>query len=113
MAAVLLRAAFEHPQHAVGHQIPAHDVDRAERHGQESQDGHQVASGVAGHDEGADERDAGDRIGSGHERRVQDRRNLRNDLKADEHRQDEDVQSEEQALGDHPTASSTKSKYHV
>ncbi len=42
----------------------------------------------------ADERDAADGVGAAHQRRVQERRNPRNDLVADERRQDEHVQVE-------------------
>src|SRR5262249_22533428 len=48
---------------------------------------------AAGRDQRADQRDAGDGVGRAHERRVQERRHLGDHLVADEHREDEDVET--------------------
>src|SRR6478672_2919898 len=88
----------EHVQHPVGDEEPADDVRRSERHADRSEHRRDGALIGSGDEDGADDHDAVDGVRTAHERRVQGRRHLRDDLDPDERRQDEHGQLDEQAL---------------
>src|SRR6185312_1658687 len=80
---------LEHLEHAVGDEEAADDVDRREDDRDERERLLDVRVRRPGDEHRADEDDAVDRVRPRHERRVQHRRDLRDDLDADEHGQDE------------------------
>ena len=80
----------EHGQHAIGDQESADDVHRGQCDRAAAEILGQFGLAAArGHD-GADDRDARNRVRAGHQRRVQGRRNLGDDLESNEYRQYED-----------------------
>src|SRR5690606_3193712 len=81
----------EHAEHAVGDHVAADDVDGGQRYGQR---GEQRAEGAVdrGGGHGAHQRDARDGVAARHQRRVQLRRDLADELEAQEHGQHEDEQ---------------------
>ena len=81
---------LEHPEHAVGDEEAADDVDRPERDRDHEQDVLEEALGRPDHEQAAEDDDAVDRVGPAHQRRVQRVRDLRDDLEADEGGEDED-----------------------
>ncbi len=73
----------EHFQHPVCDHKTSHQVDGREGHRQQG-DGQQPGIvGLARHDDGADQDDAVDRVGAGHQRRVEFAGDLGDDLEAD------------------------------
>src|SRR5215213_10356687 len=85
-------SSLEHLQHAVGDQEAADHVDRAEGDRDHEQELVEEAVDLADQQQSAEQHDAVDRVGGGHQRRVQRVRHLRDHLEADERRQHEDVQ---------------------
>src|ERR1043166_3560552 len=89
---------LEHPQHPIGDDEPADDVAGRADHGDEAEDGGDgivVVAGPGG-DDRSDERNAADRVGGGHEWRVQQRWHALDDHVADEAGEDEDVDVEKE-----------------
>jgi len=79
----------EHPQHALGDEEAARDVDRREQNGDGAENHRRRARGAGELEESAHEDDAADRIGDAHERRVERGRDVPNDLPANETGEDE------------------------
>src|SRR5689334_3142043 len=96
--------ALEHLEHPVGDHVAADDVHRRERDGDERQDLRDGVGRLDGDEHRADEDDAVDGVRARHQRRVQRRRDLRDDGEAAQDREDEDGQRREQ-LDAHPLAS--------
>src|SRR5262245_410280 len=89
----LVGPLLEHLEHAVGDDEPADDVGGGEHHGDEREHAHEEARVWRAHDDDrADDDDPVDRVRPGHERRVQERRHLRDHLEPDEGREHEDCQ---------------------
>src|SRR5215208_7136195 len=86
------RLAFlEHLQHPVGDHEPADDVRGAEHDRREPDPARQeIGIGGAGDQDRADDHDPVNRVRSRHERRVEQRRHLRDHLEAEEDRERED-----------------------
>ena len=82
--------ALEHPEHPVGDQEAADDVDRAERDRDHQQHVLQHAVRLVHQQQTAEQHDPVDRVGARHQRRVQRVRDLRDHLEADECGQHED-----------------------
>src|SRR6185312_10706088 len=78
------RPGLEHLQHPVGDQVSAGDVHRRERRRDEQQHVAQRAVDRRGEQHDADQDDAVDGVGPGHQRRVQRRRHLADHLEADQ-----------------------------
>jgi len=93
--------ALEHLEHAVGDEKATDDVDRAERDGDHQQDlvEDAVAAG-ADHQQAAEQHDPVDRVGAGHQRRVQRVGDLRDHGEADEagEHEDGDLDDERKAV---------------
>src|SRR5262249_9870382 len=92
-------AAAEHLEHPPGDDVPADDVHGGERGGHEGED---VAERVVrGHrdEHGARQDDAVDRVRRGHQRGVQGRGHLADDLEPDQQREHEDGDIGEQFRG--------------
>src|SRR5436190_16533595 len=85
----------EHLQHAVGHRVPADDVHGGEGHGHEGQQVAEPVVGGGGDEHGADDDDAVDRVGTGHQRGVQGRRYLADHLESDQQGEDENGEIED------------------
>src|SRR5207249_8553534 len=85
------RPLLEHREHPVGHDETADHVRRAEDDGEEPEHDAQRAGDRARDEHRADDDDTVDRVRAGHERGVQGRGHLRDDLEPDEDREDEDV----------------------
>src|SRR5205814_2382785 len=88
----------EHLEHSIGDDEATEHIRRAKYHRYESQRVQQRRICRAGDEEGSQNDDAVDRVGAGHERRMQHRRNSANHFEADEDRHDEDVDAEYQLL---------------
>src|SRR5438067_13045315 len=88
----------EHLEHSIGDDEAAELVRRAKYDRYESERVQQRRICRAGDEEGSQNDDAVNRVGAGHERRMQHRRDSANDLEADEDGHDEDVDSEYQLL---------------
>ena len=88
----------EHLEHPVGDDVAADDVHRREDHGDEREDLAERVVGLGGDEHRADQHDAVDRVGARHQRRVERRRDLADDLEPDQDRQDEDRQGVEQGF---------------
>ena len=73
----------EHLQHAVGDHEAADHVDGRAGDGDAAEDRAELIEITARGDQRADQRDAGDGVGAGHERRVQQVRHLGDDLVAE------------------------------
>ena len=84
---------LEHPQHAVGDEKAADDVGGGAGHGDEAEERAEPVVLLAGDNQRADQRDAGKGVGRRHQRRVQQRRHARDDVKAEKAGQDENVQA--------------------
>src|SRR5260221_12151463 len=82
-------AGLEHPQHAVGDEEPADHIAGGSNDGDDAQDRRERALLFADQDNGADDRDGVESIGQRHERSMQQRRNVADDLESDEGRQHE------------------------
>ncbi len=90
-------ALVEHLQHAIGDAEAANHVDGGGGDRDESQDvREQRIVRRTRQNQRADERDAGDGIGGGHQRRVQQRRHAADDLVAQKGSQGEDVNRSDQ-----------------
>src|SRR6476659_9362912 len=98
IAGAIPRPAAEHVQHPVRHEEAADDVRGAKRDADRAEHRRYRALVGPGDEDGADDHDAVDRVRAAHERRVQRRRHLRDDLDSDERGQHEDRQLDEQAL---------------
>src|SRR4051812_6760053 len=86
-----LAPLLEHLEHAVGDDEAADDVRAREDHRQQRQQLHEPAVvRCARDDDRADDHDAVNRVRAGHQRRVQQRRYLRDHLEAEEDRQHQD-----------------------
>src|SRR5690606_17273880 len=90
-----LPAGLEHLEHALGHDVAADRVTGAEHDADEADDLADRAVGLAEGDHGADQHDAVDEIGAGHQGGMQDHRHAGNDLVAREGRQHEDIERDE------------------
>ena len=93
------RLGLEHLEHAVGHHEAADHVQRGQEDGEEAEDQLGRPVGLAHDRQGADQHDAVDGVGARHQRGVQDARDLRDDLDADEGGQHEDGQVRDDAGG--------------
>src|SRR4051794_14008430 len=89
--------ASEHAEHPVGDHEATDDVDRAEGDGDHADHLLQGVIGRADDYQAAEHDDAVDRVGLRHQRRVQSRRHLGDDLEADEGGEDEDRDLDHQA----------------
>src|SRR6266540_2346898 len=96
------RLFLEHLEHPVGDDESAEHVRRAEDDGDESEHMEQRRVGSPGDEHRAEHDDAVNRVGSGHKRRVEHRRNARYHFVSDEDRHDEDVNAEYQLLTHYP-----------
>ena len=86
---LLALVGLEHLQHAVGDDVAADDVHRAQHGGQEDEHPGERTGGVRGDDDDARDDDAVDGVGARHQRGVQGGGHLADDLDADEQREDE------------------------
>src|SRR6266850_2235778 len=87
----------EHLEHAIGDDEAADDVCRREHDGDEADDERErVLVAEAGDEHRSDNHDPVDRVRAGHQRRVQQRRHLRDHLEAEEDREDQDRQLEDE-----------------
>jgi hypothetical protein len=100
----LIVGLFEHAEHAVSDEETADGIGRGAGHREKPE--HRadpavrvVAVITAGDDEGADQRDRRDRVRGGHQRRVKQRRDPRDQVVAEEAGQHEDVQADFQIGG--------------
>src|SRR5690606_12809027 len=100
-----LAAGLEHLEHALGDHVAAGGVARSQQHRDEADGLLERGVGVAEHDHGADQHDAVDEVGAGHQRRVQDHRHPRDDHVPGDRREHEYVQGDE-ALRHHRIAHS-------
>src|SRR5579863_274190 len=82
-------AGLEHPQHAVGDQESADHVAGGGHNGDDAEDGRERALFLADQDNGADHGNRVERIGQRHERRMQQGRDVADDLESDKGRQHE------------------------
>src|SRR5918994_3487736 len=87
---------LEHPEHAVGHEEAADDVDRPEGDRDHEQELVEEAGGLADQQQAAEQHDPVDRVRRRHQRRVQGVRHLRDHLEADEGGEHEDGELGEQ-----------------
>ena len=86
---------LKHSQHPVGHHEPAYDVDRGEGDGERTENHGGFPAGSRS-EHGPDQSDSGNRVGPGHQRCVQSRRDFGDDLNTDKNRQYKDRQKEHQ-----------------
>src|SRR5919198_3505605 len=101
IVSALSRPAFEHLEHPVGDDEASDDVCGCEYDGHETDDPRQRVLVVEASDEHrTDDHDSVDRVRSGHERRVQERRHLRDHLEAEEdrEREDRDLEDEQRSV---------------
>src|SRR5690606_30888900 len=92
---VLALPSPEHTEHAVRHQVPAEDVYGGEHDGDEGKDRGERAP-HRGRRDGTHDGDARERVGAGHQRRVELRGHLLDQLAAEEDGQHEDEEQQEQ-----------------
>src|SRR5579862_3821950 len=86
--------ALEHLEHALRDEEAAEDIHRRERHGDDAYPSAPVEGDRTRSEHRTDEDDAGDRVGDGHERRVESGRDAPADVVADEHGQHENYEIE-------------------
>src|SRR2546423_7279139 len=101
-------AALEHLEHPVGDDEAADDVRGGQHDGDEADHGRgRVLVTEPGDEHRADDHDPVDRVRPGHERRVQERRHLRDHLEAEEDRKHEDrhLEDEQQSVAHAATSS--------
>src|SRR5262249_47625192 len=97
LLALRLLALLEHFEHAVGDDEAADDVRRREHDCDEADDPRERALvRLAEHEHRADDDNAVDRVRPRHQRRVQQRRHLRDHLEAEEDREHEDRDLEDE-----------------
>ena len=101
----------EHLEHAIGHQESAHDVDGRHDQGDETKNGCHRTTAIADRDQRPDHRNSADRVGSGHERRVQGRWNFGDNLKTDEYSQCENRQAGDQCCNIHHVPFSNRLRF--
>src|SRR5690606_29100274 len=92
LAAFRGRFLLEHLEHPAGDEETAEDVDGGKRHGEHA---HRLAEArfrERRREHGPDDDDRGDGVGHRHQRRMQGRRDVPDDVVADVDRQDEDDQ---------------------
>ena len=103
--ALVLLAALEHVQHPVGHHHAADDVKSGEEHGHKGQGRLHGALRLRGDNHRAHQDDPVYGVAAGHERRMQDARDFRYHLKAQEDGENEDEQQVD-CVKDHALSSS-------
>src|ERR1700686_948117 len=89
-------AGFEHAQHAIGDQEAADDVAGGGDDGDGAEDGGELAFMFAGENDGADYGDGVERVGEGHQRRVEKRGDAANNFKSDKSGERENVEAGDQ-----------------
>src|SRR5690606_13341150 len=94
-----LVAGLEHFQHALGYHITAGGVTRTQQNAEEADHLLQSGAGVQQCPHGTHDHDAVNEVGAGHQRGMQNGRNLADDLVAGEGRQHEDVQGDKAGNG--------------
>src|SRR5713101_9238573 len=83
-------AGLEHPEHAIGDDEAADDVAGGGHYGDGAEDYGEGALVLASQNNGADDGDGVQRVGEGHERRVQQGRDAANHFETNETRHHED-----------------------